>query len=188
MYYVCLTIFDPQNPDKRVEIPAAAIRNFTLGFSGDNKIPLFCCTQVDEQILNKKTDTKWSFKEEFISEMEQFGEYYLLFYKVELLLGLDKHAQDIGAKIVTGKVSYLDILDAYDIGLMDAPDRDYLVPFFKKDSSYRWQNEWRIAMLREPSLIGDSENHYVASIEPFTFYHIGKVKDLRSIEVGVHEE
>ena len=43
-------------------------------------------------------------------------------------------------------------------------------------------------MLREPSLIGDSENHYVARTEPFTFYHIGKVKDLRRIEVGVHEE
>ena len=49
-----LTIFNPQNPEERVEIPAEAITNFTLGFSGDDKIPLFCCTQVDEKILYKK--------------------------------------------------------------------------------------------------------------------------------------
>ena len=43
-------------------------------------------------------------------------------------------------------------------------------------------------MLREPSLIGSAENHYVASTTPFTFFHIGKVKDLRSVVVGVEEE
>lgn len=183
-----LTIFNPQNPEERVEIPAEAITNFTLGFSGDDKIPLFCCTQVDEKILYKKTETQWGFKEEFISEMEQFGEFYLLFYKVELLMGLDKHAQEIGAKLVADKVSYQDILDAYDINLMDSPDRNYLAPFFKKDTVYQWQNEWRIVMLREPSLIGGAENHYVASTIPFTFFQIGKVKDLRSVVVGVEEE
>lgn len=183
-----LTIFNPQNPEERVEIPAEAITNFTLGFSGDDKIPLFCCTQVDEHILNKKTDTQWSFKEEFISEMEQFGEYYMLFYKVELQLGLDKHAHEIGAKVIADKVSYQDILDVYEIGLMAAPNRNYVTPFFKKDTSYQWQNEWRIVMLRENPLIGNSENHYVANITPLTFYHIGKIKDLRSVVVGVHEK
>ena len=183
-----LTFFEPQNPENRVEIPAEVITNFTIGFSGDDKIPLFCCTQVDEHILNKKTDTEWSFKEEFVSEMEQFGEYYLLFYKVELLMGLDKHAHEIGAKLVAGKVSYQDILDVYDINLMNTPNRNYLSPFFKKDINYQWQNEWRIVMLRERPLIEESENHYVANITPFTFCHIGKVKELRNIAVGVREE
>lgn len=183
-----LTIFNPLKPEERVEIPAEVITDFALGFSGDDKIPLFCCTQVDEKILNKKTDTQWSFKEEFISEMEQFGEFYILFYKVELLIGLDKHAREIGATIVADKVSYLDILDAYDLNLIDSPDRNYLSPFFQKDTTYQWQNEWRITMLREPSLIGTFENHYVASTTPFTLYHIGKVKDLRSVEIGVYEK
>ena len=112
----------------------------------------------------------------------------MLFYKVELQLGLDKHAHEIGAKVIADKVSYQDILDVYEIGLMAAPNRNYVTPFFKKDTSYQWQNEWRIVMLRENPLIGNSENHYVANITPLTFYHIGKIKDLRSVVVGVHEK
>lgn len=183
-----LTIFNPQKPEERVEIPADAIKNFTLGFSNDDKIALFCCTQFDENILSKKTDTQWCFKEEFVSEMEQFGEYYLLFYKVEFLLGMDKHAHDIGAKCVADKVSYQNIFDAYDINLMDTPNRNYLIPFFKKDINYKWQNEYRIVMFREDKpLISSSENHYVANTSPLTFYHIGKVKDLRNVIVGVED-
>ena len=185
-----LVLANSQKPENRIEIPVETITEFVMGFSGDDKIPLFCSTQVDENILIKITDTQWRFKEEFTSEMEQFGEYYLLFYKIELQNGLDELAHDIGANWVADKVVYKNILETYDINLMnkDTSSYDYLESFFIKDNMYRWQNEWRIVLHRDQPIIGKMEDHYEANIKPLTLYHIGKVEDLRNIIMGVSED
>lgn len=185
-----MVLANSQKPENRIEIPVETITEFVMGFSGDDKIPLFCSTQVDENILIKITDTQWRFKEEFISEMEQFGAYYLLFYKIELQKGLDELAHDIGANWVADKVVYKNILETYDINLMnkDTSSYDYLESFFIKDNMYRWQNEWRIVLHRDQPIIGKMEDHYEANIKPLTLYHIGKVEDLRNIIMGVSED
>lgn len=75
-----------ESPEERIKIPLDFIQNFTVGFKGDNKITLYyCCSQLSEHILRKETEFSLKFKEEFISEMEQFGSYHALFNKVEFL-------------------------------------------------------------------------------------------------------
>lgn len=182
-----LVFFDLKNPEKRVEIPADAIRSFTTGFSGDDKIPLFCCSQLDEIILKKVTDTEWSFREEFISEMEKFGGYYLIFSKNELLNGLVPYADGIGVGYGEGKVSYQDISQAYDINRISDGAKNLFQPFLKKDISYKWQNEWRVFLARKDGtpIIGSEENHHIATIPPLSFYKMGSISELRDLTIEV---
>ena len=187
-----LVFFDLKNPENRVEIPADAIRSFTTGFSGDDKIPLFCCSQLDETILRKVTDTEWAFCEEFISEMEKFGEYYLIFFKNELLNGLVPYADGLGAGYGEGKVSYQDISQAYDINRISDGTKNLFQPFLKKDISYKWQNEWRVFFARKDGtpIIGNDEHHHIATIPPLSFYKMGSIAELRelTIEVKIKEK
>ena len=57
--------------EQRIKIPVEWIRDFTVGFVNDNKVPLYCCSQLSEDILCKESETSLKFKEEFISEMEK---------------------------------------------------------------------------------------------------------------------
>ena len=182
-----LVFFDLKHPENRVEIPADAIRNFTTGFSGDDKIPLFCCSQLDATILKKITDTEWTFREEFISEMEKFGGYYLIFDKNELLNGLIPYAGGIGAGYGEGKVSYQDISQAYDISRISDSTKNLFQPFLKKDLSYKWQNEWRVFFARKDgaSIIGSNEHYHIATIPPLSFYKMGSIAELRDLNIGV---
>lgn len=40
-----------------IKIPVECISNFTLGFQHDDKIPLFCCSRLSDDILDKETDS-----------------------------------------------------------------------------------------------------------------------------------
>lgn len=174
-----LTFFNPNDLHQRVTIPAETVKNFTKGFYKDDKIPIFCCSKIDERILQKQSETKWILKQEFIDEMKQFGEYYLLLDKNELLHRLSEYAKNKNILIKENDVKYENIHSAYGMEILTETNSDPLQSFFIKDEHYRWQNEWRVCLTNKNcSLIGNKENYYEVLFNPLTFAIIGKVSDL----------
>ena len=177
-----------ESPEERIKIPLDFIQNFTVGFKGDNKIPLYCCSQLSEHILRKETEFSLKFKEEFISEMEQFGSYHAIFSKVEFLQNMLDYIDDnqLGGK--WGAVSYVDIHSEYHIEILNDENRNQYNVFFKKDLSYQWQNEWRIILVSNGApLIGENDHHFVASIKPLSWFHIGHIRELRDNSIEIKE-
>lgn len=181
--------FGPEDePEQRIKIPIETVKDFTVGFSGDDKIPLFCCLQLSESILQKEAETSISFREEFVSEMEQFGEYYLLFSKAEFLQHMLDYLtdHDLGGK--WGPVSYVSLQTAYHIEMLNDPSRKTYDVFFKKDVSYAWQNEWRILLAsRDKPLLDCNTHHYVVEMKPLSWFHIGKISELRTTAIEIRQ-
>ena len=177
-----------ESPEERIKIPLETIQNFTVGFKNDNKVPLYCCSQLSEHILQKKTETSLKFKDEFVSEMEQFGSYYALFSKAEFLQNMLDYITDnqFGGK--WGPVSYVDIRSEYRIEILNDENRNQYDVFFKKDLSYQWQNEWRIILIsNDIPLIGENDHHFIASIRPLNWFHIGHTSELRTNSIEIRE-
>lgn len=181
--------FGPVNsPEERIKIPLDSVRDFTVGFKGDSKVPLYCCSQLSEHILRKETEFSLKFKEEFISEMEQFGSYYALINKIEFLQKmLDYIAENqLGGK--WGAVSYVDIHSEYHIEILNDENRNQYDVFFKKDLHYQWQNEWRIVLVsNDIPLIGEDNHHFIASIKPLSWFYIGNVSELRNNAIEIRK-
>lgn len=179
------------NSSEKIRLSYDQIRDFSVGFANDDKIPLFCCSEFSEEILTKPINNVLYFKDEFIREMEQFGEYYIIFYKYDLLQKMYDYVIKNGYGWKTDRVKYKDIKLAYNETIFENRNRNIYDPFFVKDLSYKWQNEWRI-LLKPPanSIIGDNENHHVAQIPPLQWYHIGTIEELRNnaITISVDDE
>lgn len=174
-------------PEQHIKIPIETISDFTVGFSGDDKIPLYCCSQLTEKILCKKTETSLKFREEFISEMEQFGAYYALFSKTEFLQHMYKYITDNNLGGKWGCVSYVDVQSEYPIEILNDKTRNQYDSFFKKDLSYTWQNEWRILLVSNQKPLIKDANYYIAKIKPLTWFHIGEISELRTNTIEIRE-
>lgn len=181
--------FGPEDePEQRIKISLDAIKDFTVGFSGDDKIPLYCCSQLSEAILYQETETSIRFRNEFVSEMEKFGGYYVLFNKSEFLQNMLGYIEEkhLGGK--WGTVSYVDLKSEYSIELLNDNSRNQYDSFFKKDLSYRWQNEWRILLTsNDLPLIIERNHHYIATIKPLSWFHIGDVSELRTNAIEIRK-
>lgn len=175
-------------PEQRIKIPLEAIQDFIVGFSNDDKIPLYCCSQLSESILQKETETSLKFRNEFISEMEQFGLYYMLFSKAEFLQNMLDYISEIQLGGKWGPVSYVDIRSEYHIEILNDENRNQYDIFFKKDLSYLWQNEWRIILVPNGKpLIGENSDHFVATIKPLSWFHIGRIDELRTDSIEIRQ-
>lgn len=163
----------------KIIIPGDDIKDLTIGFKNDDKLPLFCCSAITETILELCENNLLCFKKEFVSEMKQFGKFYMIFDHAEFIKRIHEYVKDnnIGAR--WGYVVYDDIYNLYDISVFNDRKRNVYDPFFVKDNSYKWQNEWRVVL--KPGiipLISDSENHFVVNIAPMSQCFIGHVDNL----------
>lgn len=183
-----IELVSENNPKERIKIPVQAVKSLTLGFEKDDKIPLFCCSQISESILIKESETSLRFREEFISEMEQFGSYYILFSKIEFLQNMLEyiHQNNIGGK--WGPVSYVDIQSEYSTNILCDDNRNQYNVFFQKDKSYFWQSEWRILLAsNNKSLIDTNEHYYIAKTKSLNWFHIGDIQTLRDATIELVE-
>lgn len=179
----CIKIGPTESNPEVITIPGTDIKNFTRGFKGDDKIPIFCCTDVTEEILEEPINHSMAFKENFIKEMEQFGFYYMIFSKMELITKLYTYIQKNGFGGKWGPVSYKALDNPYDTSAM-RNDLNGYDAFFIKDISYKWQNEWRIIL--EPSrtpIITENEHYHIASIPPLNWFHIGEINELKTYKI-----
>lgn len=179
-----ILIGDPNSSMGQIRIDASHIIKMEFGFEGDDKIPLFCCSLLSEEIAERKGKYEFGLEPEFISKMSEFGKYAMIFRLSELAQGLLSYANTNLLELIAHPVSYVVISKEYggssSAGMYSA--------FFKKDIKYQGQNEWR-ALLSKPAsplisptpwtpLIGADEDHLIATIPPFKQYNIVTISEL----------
>lgn len=172
---------------EKIIIPGENIKDFTVGFANDDKIPLFCCSIVSDKILDIQENGTMKFNDEFIAEMQKFGEYYMIFDLNELVDGMQEYANKYKIYARSACVEYKDIYEVYNIETFDLHKRDIFEPFFVKDSSYCLQNEWRILLDNgNKKLISETENHLLVKIKPFEQFLIDEVNNMKNFTFTIH--
>lgn len=164
-----------------VVVPNSELLNVVLGFDGDDKVPIFCCSALNYNILNCNGN-RYTLKEEFIKEIQQFGKYFAYVSWNEFANKMDaiSQAKRIGYEI--GEVTYADIAKKYAKESLAVNNliEQYEV-FFYKDESYKWQNEIRV-ILDSPdgSLIGDND-YYVLNVGGFSNVRLWDINELNKV-------
>lgn len=148
------------------------------GFQGDDKIPIFCSTIFNENILsgvyNKGKHIIYRFKKSYINEMRRFGKYMVVFSLDELIPKLESK------KVVGNAVNYWKIEDLYK--LKDITSFQGYRQFFNKDLAYKQQNEYRI-LIPDSSLIGQNKDFYILSVGELVKARIFETTNLEGIEI-----
>lgn len=139
-------------------VPWASMQNFTAGFSGDDKIPIFCACLFTDEMMEKTGETSFRIKKDYVEVLAQFGSYVAMIPIGEVLEKLNQYEKlhpDIAFK--AEPVRYTDIKKEYMADILNDDERDWTEPFFIKDNSYHLQNEWRlIAFSKKDNFLVDS--------------------------------
>lgn len=135
-------------------VPGVKMTSFVQGFEGDDKIPIFCACLLDDSILEKTGETSFRIKRQNVEHLEQFGAYAVFIPLGELVDKLEKYHEQNPDIFFTGKkVSYIDLENSEE----EIPE-DRLEAFFRKDTAYKEQNEWRLlAYAADHELIEESD-------------------------------
>lgn len=169
-----------------LRLPIKTVKNFQFGFDKDDKVPMFCCSILTENILYKESESVFRFKDDFVQEMEKFGEFFMAFSGNEFMESIDVLSKESSILYRAGKVKYSDIFTTYDLDTIEEQTKDQYEPFFNKHFSYKWQNEWRLILAAKDRWLIDKDEHFfVANIKPLEIYRIGEVKELRDLAIVV---
>ena len=123
----------------------------TKGFECDDKLPIYCLTIVDINILDKVNYNTYFIKPAFVEKMKQFGEYVVFIpYYDKFINDITGYSSTNNLTISCSRVKYVKILNEYLIG--EKKKSRSLKQFFTKDSEYEYQNEFRIIWQRQDGL------------------------------------
>ena len=147
------------------------VGSFHTGFVGDDKIPMFCSGVLTADIMEITGDETFRIKKEYIEEWKKFGNYVAVISMGEMYEKLQAYHQANPTRaFLYGRVKYTDIMHEY--SLTDYSKEDELglySSFFKKDLSYRFQNEWRILMIGSEPFVPENEDHAVVNVGKFEY-------------------
>lgn len=155
------------------------VKDFQIGFSGDNKVPIFCAVLMDDKIIEICDDNAFKIKDEYLQEMQQFGKYVCFIPYEEMLQKIDQYIKaHPGIGFIHGPVYYCDIMSKYRIDEPEDENLGVYRRFFNKDSAYRKQHEWRLLAHSDEALIGDQEDHLLLDFGEFEYGVKGTVSML----------
>ncbi|MPN23916.1 hypothetical protein SDC9_171309 [bioreactor metagenome] len=113
--------------------------------------------------------------------MSQFGTHAVLFSAKEFIDKINGflHEHKIGASY--RKVEYCDLIKKYDIFDLVGEDNIFS-PFFRKDTKYKIQNEWRTILISdENTLISNNEDHFIMDLGELVSANIIEIPGLSLI-------
>ena len=127
-------------------VPGVFMQNLSFGFSGDDKLPIFCACIMDEKMIDVTGPHSFRIKKEYLNEMKKFGKYVLLISYEEIIDKLNEYVENHnGVAFHAEKVKYTDIMSEYQASdLEETSWKKDIEAFFVKDEKYKYQNEWRI--------------------------------------------
>lgn len=165
------------------------IFNFNMGFSGDDKIPIFCASLMDDCILERTSDTSCKFRKEFLDELTKFGRYVSIINYSEFSQKIklkQQENQDL-FMMMSGKVKYSNIMQEHGFEGMSKEynTSEKYMAFFKKDKSYEWQNEFRLMLLSNNELIDNKNDSYILDIGKFEYANIASTDALATGSIQV---
>jgi hypothetical protein len=125
---------------------------------------MFCATYYCYDILDKIDNDTYKIKADVAEELKQFGRYALIIHLGEFVYRIKEYAKKYDLYYRFGKINYTD--DKFLMGsIMDKDFDTQLDAFFKKNISYKKQNEWRLILLKSDGSSLISENCDSITIE-----------------------
>lgn len=184
-----MALEDPETGE-RLELNdgiTSQISNFTMGFSGDDKVPICCMFLLETGIMDEVKPGHFRMKPEYVSELRKFGKYMAVISYEEMYRKIKKYNSKKHRKKVIGcgKVCYTDIMSKYSVEDYLEGDRysnDYS-QFFVKDNAYQYQNEWRMILVGKGSKVKKDKDHRRIKLGKFRYGGIMKTDSIMDNDV-----
>ena len=173
------------------------------GLPNDDKIPIFCATQLDESIIDSISDSMGVFCEEFKREISQFGRYAVCISVDEFLKKSDCYVAEKELCYQFGKITYINYADIFPptvykenvsrrlqqfSGMIYKHSGEIIegyyadtseLSLFQKNTSYAWQNEWRFVLKNDKNdIIPETQDYHVMSVGKFESGRTCETKDI----------
>lgn len=182
----CKIVIGADDDPSKMVFYGDEIKDFCLGFPGDDKVPMFCASLVSDSILTKINGTEvFTLTDEFINEVKQFGEHFIIFDYSYFITEIQKYAKENSISFRCNKIEYGDIMNKYsfeDSRYYGFASKDIYSPFFFKRDSYRFQNEWRL-ILYGKELIKQGQDYYSFQIPKMKNYHVGTWDSIQQFQI-----
>ena len=149
--------------------PDNKVWDFYIGFSGDDKVPIFCAVLMNDRIIEITGDNTFKIKDEYLQEMQQFGNYVAFIPLGEMLQKIEEYSRQHSEPVIYGPVEYSDIMQTYKFDDPEDENIGVYRRFFRKDIAYRFQNEWRMVLASDKELIGKEEDHLIIDFGRFKY-------------------
>lgn len=147
------------------------VTSFSMGFAGDHKVPIFCACLADAGVFEITGDDTFRMRKEYLEELSKFGSYAAFLPLAEMYEKIRTYNENHPeTTFLCGPVEYTDIRKAYspqDDGRED-PLGAYRA-FFKKDQSYRYQNEWRAVLVSNQRMIPEDGDSLIIDLGRFQY-------------------
>lgn len=176
-----------ESPNEGIKLPINNIINFTESFEGDEKVPIFCSSLMDDSILEEIDDTSCKYRDEFLEELKKFGQYVAIISYDEFMNKIRSKMKSDNKELAAlcSKVDYVNIMNKYNFtGSNNCSDvEERYKHFFKKDESYKWQNEFRLLLLskNENKLIDNENDSFILEVGEFKYALITTADTLNGI-------
>jgi hypothetical protein len=125
------------------DITGIGIGYLKEGFVGDDKLPVYSMTIIDKNILIQHSEWTYSFKPEFLTKMEKFGQYVAMITDFQFFDEIvNDYAEKESLLLSMYRVDYGDVRNKYSTN--NERNKNSLERFFFKDYTYEYQNEIRL--------------------------------------------
>lgn len=159
-----LVQFTRTDNGETIQLPLQARTPIKQSFEGANKVPIFCASGLNKNNFSKVETNKYELDSNYITYMEQFGKYAVMFSRKEFLDKTHQVLNNLCIACISGDVHYKE----YDNKLKHFETiKDQYEQFFCKyiseDRHYDKQYEWRL-ILCDTNLIDGKNDHYELGI------------------------
>ncbi len=157
----------------------------------DDKTPIFCCSIIDDKIINIIDERHYDFRKEFIGEMKKWGNCFILINLDEFLYKLNEACKKQEIYYYANKVEYdqRERILTYQQAQLELTFFSFL-SFYHKIKDYKWQNEFRITLLsknKNKQIILENKDSIIIDIGPLKDAVIYEFYDLYNIGIKVIE-
>lgn len=179
-------IFDQHGKDIFETLPRPS--RIVQSFLGDENLMMFCAAAITSEAMDNVEGNKWRFKDKFKSAMQNFGDYVLLLWSIEMLEHIESSVDTNGQRIVydSGPILYRDLND-FDHTEEYRKTGSRLDRYFVKDLSYKSQNEWRVIIDGEKKpIMSNCGNGFLLSTFPFKYSRLMSTAELLNGEIEIN--
>lgn len=159
-----LVQFKNEANGETIQIPLQPKTPIKQSFVGAKKVPIFCAARLNETNFIKIGSDEYKIAEDFISYMEQFGSFAVIFDKRELLNKINKKADILNVPVASGNVQYQNYDNEFKhFENIKEQYEQFFCKYISDDRNYDKQNEWRV-LLGDTKLIDNKHDHFELGI------------------------
>jgi hypothetical protein len=166
-----IVIENPKTKERLFFDKTKGLKDLTMGFHGDDMVPIFCATLITPEMLIIVNQTRCCIKKEYVDELTKFGKYFtvvnLSSLRNKLIEYNNAHAGD--SYFLASPIEYFDIESSMSLKVDENHKMGMYQDFFRKRKEYRMQNEYRLVLGSSSPMISEGNDHL--------WVNIGKVAD-----------